>query len=465
MSTTPFSTLTLHADLLKNLASLGYDSMTPIQAGSLPHILAGRDVIAQGKTGSGKTAAFGLGMLQKLDVQDLSVQSLVLCPTRELADQVAKEIRRLARSIPNIKILTLCGGVSIRPQKDSLRYGAHIIVGTPGRIDDHLLRETLNLDRVNTVVLDEADRMLDMGFQAAIDAIIDQTPKKRQTLLLSATFPDQIKKIANRIMVKPEMVKVESTHDETTIEQHFYKVDSLEQRITAVRLLLQQHRPESTVIFCNTKIETTELAEDLVNHGFSALALNGDLEQRDRDQTLVRFANKSSSILVATDVAARGLDIDSLDAVINYHIANDPEIHLHRIGRTGRAGGRGIACSLFSDKEELKMVMLADYLEQKIEAEPLPQQSVLQAPAIKPKMATLQIGGGKKQKLRPGDVLGALTGEQGIAGNQVGKIDIFDNWAYVAVNRDVVKVALKKLSEGKLKGRSFRVRMMWEWPT
>ena len=465
MSQLAFSTLQLHPDLLHNLTSLGYETMTPIQAESLPHILAGKDVIAQGKTGSGKTAAFGLGLLQKLDVQDLSVQSLVLCPTRELADQVTKEIRRLARTIPNIKILTLCGGVSIRPQKDSLRYGAHIIVGTPGRIDDHLLRETLRLDRVNTVVLDEADRMLDMGFQPAIDAIIDLIPKQRQTLLLSATFPDKIKKIANRIMIRPVMVKVESTHDSSTIEQHFYKVDSLEQRMTALRLLLLQNRPESTLVFCNTKIETQEVADDLIDHGFSALALNGDLEQRDRDQTMVRFANKSTSILVATDVAARGLDIDSLDAVINYHIAHDPEAHVHRIGRTGRAGSKGIACSLFSDKEELKMVMLADYLERKIEAEPLPPLSVLEAPAMKPPMSTLQIGGGKKQKIRPGDILGALTGENGIAGKQVGKIHILDNWAYVAVSRDVVKVALKKLSDGKLKGRSFRVRLMWDWPT
>ncbi|MFC1567621.1 ATP-dependent RNA helicase DbpA [Pseudomonadota bacterium] len=465
MSQLAFSTLQLHPDLLHNLTSLGYETMTPIQAESLPHILAGKDVIAQGKTGSGKTAAFGLGLLQKLDVQDLSVQSLVLCPTRELADQVTKEIRRLARTIPNIKILTLCGGVSIRPQKDSLRYGAHIIVGTPGRIDDHLLRETLRLDRVNTVVLDEADRMLDMGFQPAIDAIIDLIPKQRQTLLLSATFPDKIKKIANRIMIRPVMVKVESTHDSSTIEQHFYKVDSLEQRMTALRLLLLQNRPESTLVFCNTKIETREVADDLIDHGFSALALNGDLEQRDRDQTMVRFANKSTSILVATDVAARGLDIDSLDAVINYHIAHDPEAHVHRIGRTGRAGSKGIACSLFSDKEELKMVMLADYLERKIEAEPLPPLSVLEAPAMKPPMSTLQIGGGKKQKIRPGDILGALTGENGIAGKQVGKIHILDNWAYVAVSRDVVKVALKKLSDGKLKGRSFRVRLMWDWPT
>ncbi|MDT8375402.1 MAG: ATP-dependent RNA helicase DbpA [Mariprofundaceae bacterium] len=459
MSQIAFSTLKLHPDLLHNLTSLGYQTMTPIQSESLPHILAGKDVIAQGKTGSGKTAAFGLGLLQKLDVQELQVQSLVLCPTRELADQVGKEIRRLARTIPNIRVLTLCGGVSIRPQKDSLKYGAHIIVGTPGRIDDHLQRETLSLGRVTTVVLDEADRMLDMGFQPAIDAIIDRIPKQRQTLLLSATFPDQIKKIAARIMVNPVMVQVESTHDNATIEQHFCKVSSDEESMTALRLLLLQHRPESTLVFCNTKIETQEIADELIGHGFSALALNGDLEQRDRDQTMVRFANRSTSILVATDVAARGLDIDSLDAVINFHLPHDPEIYVHRIGRTGRAGSRGMAFTLYRENV-YKMTMLADYLERKIEAEPLPPLSVLQTPAMKPPMATLQIGGGKKQKIRPGDILGALTGEHGIAGKQVGKIHILDNQAYVAVSRDVAKVALKKLSEGKLKGRSFRARLI-----
>ncbi|OIO70268.1 MAG: ATP-dependent RNA helicase DbpA [Zetaproteobacteria bacterium CG17_big_fil_post_rev_8_21_14_2_50_50_13] len=464
MNQTAFSTLNMmHPDLLNNLSTLGYETMTPIQAASLPAILAGSDVIAQGKTGSGKTAAFALGLLNKLTVEDVQVQSLVLCPTRELADQVSKEIRRLARSIPNIKVLTLCGGVSIRPQIDSLKYGAHIIVGTPGRIEDHLKRQTLALNNVNTVVLDEADRMLDMGFKDAINAIVDQTPKKRQTLLLSATFPDQIKAIAKRIMNNPVMVQVESTHDSDSIEQHFYKVDNQQAGITALRLLLLAYRPESTVIFCNTKQETQEITDDLKNHGFSALALNGDLEQRDRDQTLVRFANRSSSILVATDVAARGLDIDALDAVINFYIPHDPEIYIHRIGRTGRAGSKGLALTIYA-QNEYKMTMLSDYIGHNINSESLPPLSTLDGKAMKPPMATLQISGGKKDKVRPGDILGALTGEHGIAGNQVGKINIFDNQAYVAVSRDVAKIALKKLTDGKLKGRSFRVRMVWDWP-
>ena len=453
----------MHPHLLSNLATLGYDEMTPIQAESLPDILAGRDVIAQGKTGSGKTAAFGLGLLERLDVKQLHVQSLVLCPTRELADQVSKEIRRLARSIANIKVLTLCGGMPFGPQIGSLEYGAHIIVGTPGRIEDHLGRGTLKFDAVKTLVLDEADRMLEMGFQASVDAIVAQIPKQRQTLLFSATLPDQIKAISGRMMSNPVLVQVESTHDSSTIAQHFYQLADGKQVVTALRLLLLEHKPESSVVFCNTKRETQEIADALTGHGFSALALNGDLEQRDRDQTMVRFANRSSSILVATDVAARGVDIDALDAVFNVQLPHEPETYVHRIGRTGRAGSRGVTFTLH-DGSEYKLTMLEDYIGQRIYSEALPAERVLEKKLAKPAMATLQIGGGKKQKVRPGDILGALTAEGGIAGKQVGKIHIFDNWAYVAVSRDVVKVAFKKLSEGKLKGRSFRVRLMFDWP-
>lgn len=460
MSQIPFSTLKLKPGLLSNLSTLGYEAMTPIQAQSLPHILAGEDVIAQGKTGSGKTAAFGLGLLENLNVKRFRIQTLVLCPTRELADQVATEIRRLARGIHNIKVLTLCGGVPFGPQVGSLEHGAHIVVGTPGRVDEHLRKGTLRLDDLNTFVLDEADRMMEMGFQEAVEDIVDLMPEQRQTLLFSATFPEEIKSITQRIMLKPEMVKVESKHDELSIKQHFYKVDDNDQRLTAVRLLLLQHRPESTVIFCNTKKDAQEVADELHHFGFSVMALHGDLDQKDRDQTLVRFSNKSVSILVATDVAARGLDIDSLDAVINYHIARDPEIHIHRIGRTGRAGSKGIACSLISDKESHKVIALGNYLDIAIEGEPLPSINVLDKPVFGPEMATLQIEGGKKQKVRPGDILGALTGDQGVAGNQVGKINVFDNWAYVAVKREVTQIALKKLGQGQLKGRSFRIRLI-----
>ncbi|GAB3287773.1 ATP-dependent RNA helicase DbpA [Parahaliea aestuarii] len=457
--TTAFSSLGLNADLLANLATLDYHNMTPIQAGSLPLILAGRDVIGQGKTGSGKTAAFGLGLLQKLDVKRFAAQALVLCPTRELADQVAKEIRRLGRGIHNIKVLTLCGGMPMGPQIGSLEHGAHIIVGTPGRIEEHLVKGTLQFDALTTLVLDEADRMLDMGFQPSLDAILEYLPSERQTLLFSATFPSGIEAIAQRVMQAPERVQMESTHDSSSIAQVFYPVQDSE-RTSAVRLLLLQQRPDSAVVFCNTKIECAEVARDLARHGFSALALHGDLEQRDRHRILVQFANKSISVLVATDVAARGLDIDALDMVINYHIPRDLEVYVHRIGRTGRAGSSGFAGTLFSDKESHKLAKLEALLDQSIDPVPLPPHTLLKTPGYKPPMVSLEIGAGKKQKLRPGDILGALTSENGLDGKQVGKITLYDNWSCVAVRRSEVDTALDKLGRGKVKGRSFRVRVL-----
>ena len=389
---------------------MGYNEMTPIQAQSLPPILAGEDVIGQGKTGSGKTAAFGLGLLNKLDVKRFRIQTLVLCPTRELADQVAQEIRTLARGIHNVKVLTLCGGVPMGPQVGSLEHGAHIIVGTPGRIVDHLDRNRLDLSNLNMLVLDEADRMLEMGFQPALDAIIEQAPRERQTLLFSATFPEQIQSIAKQIMYNPTMVKAAVTHEKNTIEQHFYQLDDDKARMQALQLLLLEHKPESAVVFCNTKRETQKVADELEGLGFSVLALHGDLEQRDRDETLLQFANKSACVLVATDVAARGLDIDALDAVFNYHVAYDTEVHIHRIGRTGRAGSKGAAYTFYNDQDGYKIALLEEYLDREISSESLPSESLLGNTPAAPTMITLQIDGGKKEKLRPGDILGALTG-------------------------------------------------------
>ncbi|MDQ7016037.1 MAG: ATP-dependent RNA helicase DbpA [Gammaproteobacteria bacterium] len=460
MKPADFSSLKLNPSLISNLDSLGYQSMMPIQAESLPPILAGKDVIAQGKTGSGKTAAFGLGLLNKLEVKRFRIQALLLCPTRELADQVAVEIRRLARSIHNIKVLTLCGGKPFGPQVGSLEHGAHIIVGTPGRVEDHLRRGTLKLSHVDTLVLDEADRMLDMGFQESLDFIIEQIPEERQTLLFSATYPERIRSIAERIMHDPLMVKVEGSHDNETIAQTFYPVAEDADRLDALHLLLQLHRPPSALVFCNTRKEVQEVANALNRLGFSALALHGELEQRDRDQALVRFANKSISILVATDVAARGLDIEALDAVFNYHLAHEQEVHLHRVGRTGRAGGKGMAATIYSEAEAYRIAALEVYLDRNVERAELPDVALLQAEAYPAEMVCLQIDGGKKQKVRPGDILGALTAGKGIEGSAVGKIHLFPLWAYVAVKREVANTALKKLSTGKLKGRSFRVRQI-----
>ena len=455
-----FSSLDLNAALVDNLASLGYTEMTPIQAQALPPILANKDVIARAKTGSGKTATFALGLLNKLDVKRFRVQTLVLCPTRELADQVAVEIRKLARGIHNIKVLTLCGGMAFGPQVGSLEHGAHIIVGTPGRIEEHLRKANLNLDNLTTLVLDEADRMLDMGFQQALDDIVSYMPEQRQTMLFSATYPAKIEKTAQRIMQSPVTIEVQDSHNKESILQTLYQVENNQSRVEAIRLLLQAHQPETTLIFCNTKIDTDRVASELRAVGYAALALHGDLEQKQRDQTLVCFANRSASVLVATDVAARGLDIESLDLVINYQIASELEVHTHRIGRTGRAGAQGIACSLYTHRESHKVGLLEDYLDEKFERNNLPDTALLDQPVFYPPMVTLHIGGGKKQKLRAGDIVGALTGVDGIPGAAIGRIQVGDNWSYVAVANEHGKTAFNKLNEGKLKGRSFKVRRL-----
>ncbi|MFM5187293.1 ATP-dependent RNA helicase DbpA [Aeromonas caviae] len=458
MNNSEFSSLNLSSALQDNLASLGYLQMTPIQAQSLPLVLDGKDLIAKAKTGSGKTAAFGLGLLAKLDVNRLAVQALVLCPTRELADQVATEIRRLARTLPNVKLVTLCGGTPTAPQSATLGFGAHIAVGTPGRILKHLEQGTLALDDLKTLVLDEADRMLDMGFGEDINRVISHAPRDRQTLLFSATYPEGIAQMSRGVQRNPVEVSVESLHEESAIEQKLYEVPA-GQRLDALTWLLSHYQPSSCVVFCNTKRACNDVADHLAAKGFSALALNGDLEQRERDQVLVRFANGSATILVATDVAARGLDIKELGAVINYELTYDPEVHVHRIGRTGRAGQQGLALSLYQPNEAQRVNFIEVY-----QQAPIPQGDLAEIgrdiKPIAPQMVTLSIDAGRKSKVRAGDILGALTGEGGIAGADVGKIQISEQYSYVAVKRQVASAALKRLQEGKIKGRSYRARKL-----
>ena len=433
--------------------------MTPIQAQSLPAILKGRDLLAQAKTGSGKTAAFAIGILHKLEVKTYRTQALVLCPTRELADQVSKELRLLARAIPNTNILTLCGGKPMGPQLASLERNPHIVVGTPGRVLKHLGKGTLKPDALNMLVLDEADRMLDMGFHDDIMSIIEMTPRQRQTLLFSATYPDEIKEISHAIQIDPVDIRVESLHDNKQIEQIFYEIQKGERTKTLVALL-QHYRPESSVVFCNRKQQCQELAEELWQQGFHAQALHGDLEQRERDQVLVQFANKSSSVLIATDVAARGLDIKDLEAVINFELSPDPEIHIHRIGRTGRAGNAGLALSLFMASEAKKVTAIEDFQNSPVRMDKTGSLKTREDFRLSPPMVTLRISGGRKNKVRAGDILGALTANTNLPGKQIGKIDISDYHAHVAVERPVAKQALKILAEGKIKGRRFKVRKL-----
>ena len=457
-----FNELPLSPRLKATLEQLDYLTMTPIQAASLPLALAGHDLIAQAKTGSGKTAAFALPLLTRLNPRRFAVQAMVLCPTRELADQVTQEIRRLARGEDNIKILTLCGGTTLRPQRDSLEHGAHIVVGTPGRIMDHLERGSLNLEALNTLVLDEADRMLDMGFYDDIAFVAKQCPTGRQTLLFSATFPEGIERLAKQFLRHPQTVKLLEQHDGSKIRQRFYEVKH-DERLQAVGILLRHYRPVSTLAFCNTRQQCRDLLELLQAQGFHALTLHGDLEQRERDQVLIQFANRSCSVLVATDVAARGLDITQLEAVINVDVTPDPEIYIHRIGRTGRADEDGWAFSLCSPADRRRVAAIAEMTGNEAEWHGLGSlQSGNDSPLVPP-MVTLQILGWRKEKIRPGDVLGSLTAEAGgrqFTREQVGKITVTDQSSYVAVMRDIAHEAVRKLTEVKLKGKAVKVRAL-----
>ena len=457
MNTAEFSSLPLKPALLENIESLGYTHLTPIQAETLPYILEGKDVIAQAKTGSGKTAAFGIGLLSRLDFISFRVQALVICPTRELADQVCKEIRRLARFTQNIKVQSLCGGVPFGPQVGSLEHGVHVVVGTPGRLQEHLRKRSLRLSNLKVLVLDEADRMLDMGFEEVITEVISYAPTHRQTLLFSATYSDPIREISQKFQYKPVSVTIDSSHHDSVIEQRFYQIQK-SQRINALGYLLAFHRPESTVVFCNTKRECQDIESALNNSGFSVQALHGDLDQKHRDQVLVRFANNSCSILVATDVAARGLDIKELQAVINYDLPWDPEIYVHRIGRTGRAGKKGLAFSLCTEQELNRVVAIEEYQSIPAKWDEIAPFEMTYEQRFEPPMVTLWIDGGRKDKVRPGDILGALTGATGIEGSDVGKIDVFDAHAYVAIKKNSVDKALVCLKNGKIKGRNFMVR-------
>lgn len=455
-----FSSLPLKPALLPGIDAMGYTSLTPVQAQSLPAILERRDVIAQAPTGSGKTAAFGLGLLQALDPSVTRAQALVLCPTRELADQVGKQIRKLATGIPNLKLLVLTGGMPLGPQLASLEaHDPQVVVGTPGRIQELGRKRVLHLGGVTTLVLDEADRMLDMGFEEPIREIAGRTSKDRQTLLFSATFPDEIREIARVLLRDPVEVTVEGA-DHAPAIRHLFCETELALKQKALAGLLLKYTPESAVVFCNTRRDVDDVAISLQQFGFSALPLHGEMEQRDRDEVLVRFANRSCNVLVASDVAARGLDVQDLAAVINYELPTDIETYEHRVGRTGRAGATGLAISLVTHRERNR----ADALEA-AQGQPLDWQKTPLATARPPvlpqaAMTTLRIDGGKTDKLRPGDILGALTGDAGLAAKYIGKIDIYATRSYVAIAREQAGRAIAQLEAGKIKGRRFRVRKM-----
>jgi ATP-dependent RNA helicase DbpA len=451
-----FIDLPLIPALRKSIESAGYTTPTPIQAMTLPAILEGRDVIAQAPTGSGKTAAFGLGLLQRLDPAAKRTQALVLCPTRELADQVAKEFRRLAAAIPNVKLTLLTGGVPLGPQLASLAHAPHVVVGTPGRVEDVLRKGALDPSGITVLVLDEADRMLDMGFEDTLREIVARLPRERQSLLFSATWPDAMREIGRSTLRDPLELRVESAAGQPEAEQWFHEAAPTDKPATLAGLLVQ-HRPESTVVFCNTKRDVDVVMSALKAMGFATAALHGDLEQRERDEVLLRFANRSLTVLVASDVAARGLDVKELACVVNYELPNDPDVYLHRIGRTARAGSGGLALSLVAPREMPRALQLQQRLGITLHWRDAPPVHIDSREVPPAAMNTLRIEAGRGDKLRPGDILGALTGTTGLPADAIGKIDIFATRAYVAVRREQAERALGGLRTGKIKGRNFRV--------
>ncbi len=450
-----FKSVGLPQAMLDNLASLGYLEMTPIQAKGLPFILSDRDFIGQANTGSGKTAAFALGILTKLDLSNHMPQALVLVPTRELAEQVANEIRRLARFTSNIKVLSISGGSEERHKVKSLKQGAHIIVGTPGRISKLLQTGVLITSDLKVLVLDEADRLLEMGTIEEINRIASFTPANRQTMLFSATFPHGIKNLSASLQEDAAQVTVDSQHQTSTIKQVFFKVDG--DKDEALIRLLGAYRPESCIIFCNSRETCNKIAGLLRTKKIDSLQIHSDLEQQDRTLIFIKFDNKSCRVLVATDLASRGLDVKDVGAVINYDLPSDHELYIHRIGRTGRAGQQGLALSLYVHKEKHILKTISDYLKTESPTMALDDLPRSKALVLRPSMTTLYISGGRKDNIRPGDILGALTKEAGLKGEEVGKIHILDVNSYVAITHDKVTRAIECLNAAKIKGKKFKV--------
>ncbi len=439
---------TIPPALLDTLQNLGFETMTPIQNQAINPILSGRDILAQSKTGSGKTLAFGLPAIMRTDTDNYAPQTLIITPTRELADQIAVELRRIASYKANLKILTLYGGVPLRTQADSLAKGAHILIGTPGRIQDHLAKETLTLKSIQTLILDEADRMLDMGFYDEIVKIGSNTPKHKQTLLFSATFPQKIEQLAHTLLKDPLTLKVDTLQAQTKIEEIVYET---EEKLRTLTALIQSYQPDSLLIFCNTKVMVIELTQQLNERGHSVIDIHGDLDQRDRNESLIAFSNGSKRIMVATDVASRGLDIKDIQLVINYDLPFDEEVYTHRIGRTGRADATGRAISLLSPHGSQK----CDYILQKAQKAHLKTLRVDAKFRMQSDYDTLCLNGGKKSKLRKGDILGTLCKEIGIDIQHIGKIEITDTKSYIALHHTIIEKVLKALKKVKIKKRKY----------
>jgi ATP-independent RNA helicase DbpA len=444
-----FNTITdIPEALLETINTFNFNQMSEIQDKAINPILAGKDILAQSKTGSGKTLAFGIPVVMHTDMSENQPQTIIITPTRELAEQIAVELRKIAAYKSNLKILTLYGGVPLRAQAESLAKGAHILIGTPGRIQDHLAKETLVLDKIKTLVLDEADRMLDMGFYDEIIKIGTNMPRTKQTLLFSATFPQKIEKLAKTLLKQPLTIKVDTIQEEAKIDEIVYETSNKFKSLTA---LIQSYRPESLLIFCNTKAEVISLADTLHKRGHSVIDLHGDLDQRERNEAVLAFSNGSKRILVATDVASRGLDIKDIELIINYDLPFDKEVYTHRIGRTGRADATGIALSLYSPDDSEK----CSYITSQARIGQMKDLRVDAAFKMVSLYDTLCINGGKKTKLRAGDILGTLCKEIGIDPKMIGKINITETKSYVALHHTVVDKVFKALKKTTIKKKKY----------
>ena len=524
MDLTKFEELQLNPSILRAVEEMGFEQMSPIQANAIPIILEGKDVIGQAQTGTGKTAAFGIPLLQKINPKEKHLQAIVLCPTRELAIQVAEEIRKLGSFMHAIKILPVYGGQEISKQIRSLKSGVQIMIGTPGRVMDHMRRKTVKFDNVNMVILDEADEMLNMGFREDIETILSQVPEERQTVLFSATMPQPILEIARTYQKDAHQIRV--VKKELTvpkIEQFYYEVTQKNKEDVLSRLL-DMYNPKLSLVFCNTKKMVDELTSALQGRGYFAEGLHGDLKQQQRDRVMHSFRNGKTEILVATDVAARGIDVDDVEAVFNYDIPQDDEYYVHRIGRTGRAGREGRAFTLVAGREIYKLKDIMRYCNTKIKVQPIPSMNdvaAVKADKVLDKlkaiiqnedltkmvelieeklneedytsidiaaaflkmamgddgskveevktndnfgdtgaedgMVRLFVNLGKNQKIRPGDILGAIAGETGMPGKLIGSIDMYDKYTFVEVPREYASAVIKVMGSAKIKGKSINI--------
>lgn len=466
-----FNDLSLSARALKGISDLGFKEPTTIQRKCIPSLLKGIDLIGQSQTGSGKTVAFVLPLLEKINLSTRVNQGLILCPTRELCLQVVSDIKKLGRTYEGLQVTAIIGGVPGREQAQALDKGVHIIVATPGRLADHINRKQINLQPISYVVLDEADKILEMGFEKEVQYIMGNLPKKRQTLLFSATIPDSIQGLSQKYQNKPIHVEIEeSPSNQLLIKEYLYEVDkindsreALPNKINTLIRVLQKHSEGSTIIFCNQKLTITEIETALNKNDVSCAILSGDLEQRERDRVITFFRNGSIRILIATDVAARGLDIEHISLVINFDLPPQAETYVHRIGRTGRAGREGTAVSIMNVNEEVKIVGIEKLTGKTMIREKLgfKNQHGLSSSFQTAKMQTLHISGGKKDKLRPTDILGALTAQpEALETSDIGKIDIQDRFSFVAISANQAQQAFDKLRNSRIKGRKFTIKVV-----